>query len=125
MRLLSTLAATALISCLAMPAMAASTCRDSSADKDLSGTHWIGLARWDDGDINSIKVTFRPDCTVEYSYDGSTYTNGRWVQRGQLIEWNTNDYYAVYIGNTDGKSVGGVIYNKTHDHGSWVFIPDN
>ncbi len=108
----------------AAPALAGSPCSDRSASFDATGTHWIGIARWDDGDNNTIKLTLLADCVAEYSYDGETYTNGHWLQRGSLIEWETNDHYAVYLGEAIASSLGGVMYNKTHDHGSWVFLAD-
>ncbi len=123
MKTLRVLAVAALFACAAAPALAAG-CADSSADTNLSGTKWIGIARWDDGDTHTIKLKLRSDCVAEYTYDGTTYTNGVWVQRGSLIEWNTNDHYAVYLGEAGADSLGGVIYNKAHDHGSWVFLAD-
>lgn len=117
------LALTVLLAGAAAPALAAG-CADPSAKFNLSGTNWIGIARWDDGETHTIKLKLRSDCVAEYSYDGQTYTNGRWLQRGDLIEWDTNDHYAVYLGNASSQSLGGVIYNKAHDHGSWTFLAD-
>ena len=124
MKALRILAVAALFVCAAAPALAAG-CADPSASTNLSGTRWKGYVRWDDGETHVVTLKLRSDCVAEYGYDGATYTNGKWVQRGSLIEWDTNDHYAVYLGEADVKSIGGVIYNKAHDHGSWVFLPDS
>ncbi|MDQ0465047.1 hypothetical protein QO010_002831 [Caulobacter ginsengisoli] len=122
MKALPVLAAAVLLASVAAPALAAG-CADPSAEFNLSGTTWTGYVRWDDGETHTLKLKLRADCVAEYSYDGNTYTNGRWVQRGSLIEWDTNDHYAVYLGEASAASIGGVIYNRAHDHGSWVFMP--
>ena len=68
-------------------------------------------------------MRFRPDCVLEYSYAGATYTNGRWLQRGSLVLWDTNDHYAVYLGVIADARMYGTMTNQNGDTGIWMFTP--
>jgi hypothetical protein len=87
----------------------------------LANTRWQGQVRWSDGEYTEWTVLFRPDGVLEYSYNGSTYDNGRWTQNNSLIYWHTNNNFALYSGTVAGETMGGQTQNQRNQVGIWIF----
>ena len=100
---------------------AETACADPAGGPSYANTRWTGTADWDGADANPMALFLRQDCVVEYISKGVTYTNGVWVQRGSLIEWQSNDHFAVYVGQAGLGQIGGVMYNRRGQHGVWRF----
>lgn len=98
-----------------------SACSNPGSAPAVSGTRWTGRFTWDGDPAVTQTMRFRPDCVLEYSYNGSTHTNGKWRQSGALVLWDTNDYYAVYMGTRSGGQMSGVMNNQNGDSGVWSF----
>ncbi len=99
----------------------AKTCGRAGDPASLTGTSWKGTFTWSGDPAVAQTMTLLPDCTVKYSYKGSTYTNGRWLQRGDMVMWNTNDHFAIYLGFVTGGELGGTMANQNGAYGSWTF----
>lgn len=100
---------------------AEATCADPAGGPSYANTRWTGTSEWDGADANPMTLFLRQDCVVEYVSKGVTYENGSWVQRGNLIEWQSNDHFAVYVGQAGLGQIGGVMYNRRGQQGVWRF----
>lgn len=100
---------------------AETSCSDPAGGAAYANTRWTGAAEWDGLEANPMTLFLRGDCVVEYTSKGVTYTNGSWVQRGNLMEWESNDHFAVYVGQAGLGQIGGVMYNRRGQHGVWRF----
>lgn len=87
----------------------------------VAETRWAGRAAWDDGETRDWTLYFRSDGVLIYAYDGNTYDNGRWRQREMLINFDTNQYFALYVGHVYGSEMQGVMYNLRGQRGSFRF----
>lgn len=87
----------------------------------LTGSSWTGTFTWNGDPAVTQTMTLLPDCTLKYSYKGTTYTNGRWLQRGDMVMWNTNDHFAIYLGFVTGGEMGGTMANQNGSYGAWTF----
>lgn len=96
-------------------------CADPAGGPSFANTRWIGTAEWDGLGASPMTLFLRQDCVVEYATRGATYANGTWVQRGGLIEWQSNDHFAVYVGQAAPDQIGGAMYNRRGQHGVWRF----
>lgn len=96
-------------------------CADPAGGPSFANTRWAGTSEWEGADPNAMTVFLRSDCVVEYTSRGVTYANGSWVQRGSLVEWQSNDRFAVYVGQIGLGQMGGVMYNRRGQHGVWRF----
>jgi hypothetical protein len=85
----------------------------------LAGSVWEGSAVWNDGDKYNKWVQFRSDGVMVYAYRGRIYSNGRWVQDGALISFDTNNHYADYSGTATLTSMTGSMKNVTGHSGTW------
>lgn len=122
MRLLSVTLCLATVLLSARPAFAAeSDCAKPGAGPSLVGTRWAGRASWVDGDVYAWTLYLRADCVAQYSYKGKTYTNGRWLQRDQMLVLDANDFYSAYLGHLNGDELSGVMFNKVGLKGTWSF----
>ncbi|MDO9222431.1 MAG: hypothetical protein Q7U20_01815 [Caulobacter sp.] len=119
--LLGTMLSAALLMSAGTAQAADMTCADPSGGPDFANTRWAGAAEWDGVAANPMSVFLRQDCVVEYVSRGVTYTNGTWVQRGSMIEWQSNDHFAVYVGQADPEQLAGVMYNRRGQKGVWRF----
>jgi len=95
--------------------------RSADAVPSVAETRWRGVFDWSNGEVRDATLYFRSDGVLIYAYGGSTFDNGRWVQREQLITFNTNDYFAVFTGLLDGTSFVGVSHNQNGDIGRMEF----
>lgn len=100
---------------------AEATCVDPAGGPSYANTRWSGTSEWDGVEPNPMTLFLRPDCVVEYTSKGVTYANGTWVQRGNLMTWESNDHFAVYVGQAGLGQIGGVMYNRRGQHGVWRF----
>ena len=100
---------------------AEATCADPAGGASYANTRWTGTSEWDGVEANPMSLFLRQDCVVEYSSKGVTYANGTWVQRGNLMTWESNDHFAVYVGQAGLGQIGGVMYNRRGQHGVWRF----
>ena len=100
---------------------AETSCSDPAGGPSYANTRWTGSSEWDVLGPNPMTLFLRGDCVVEYTSKGVTYANGTWVQRGNLIEWESNDHFAVYVGQAGLGQIGGVMYNRRGQHGVWRF----
>ena len=100
---------------------AEANCADPAGGASYANTRWSGVSEWDGLEPNNMTLFLRQDCVVEYVSKGVAYTNGTWVQRGNLIEWQSNDHFAVYVGQAGLGQIGGVMYNRRGQHGVWRF----
>lgn len=122
MRLLLQAALSAALMMSAGSALAAdSDCADPAGGPSFANTRWTGTSEWEGLEANPMTLFLRQDCVVEYVSKGVAYTNGTWVQRGNLIEWQSNDHFAVYVGQAGLGQIGGVMYNRRGQHGVWRF----
>lgn len=122
MRLLLGAALSAALSMSAGAALAAeSGCADPAGGSSFANTRWTGTSEWEGLEASPMTLFLRQDCIVEYVSKGVAYTNGTWVQRGELIEWQSNDHFAVYVGQAGLGQIGGVMYNRRGQHGVWRF----
>lgn len=122
MRLLLGAALSAVVLASGGAARAAATdCADPAGGPSYANTRWAGTAEWEGVEANAMTLFLRQDCVVEYVSRGVTYTNGTWVQRGNLIEWQSNDHFAVYVGQAGLGQIGGVMYNRRGQQGAWRF----
>jgi hypothetical protein len=96
-------------------------CADPAGGPSFANTRWSGTSEWEGVAPNPMTLFLRQDCVVEYVSRGVTYTNGTWVQRGNLIEWQSNDHFAVYVGQAGLGQIGGVMYNRRGQQGVWRF----
>lgn len=97
------------------------SCADPAGGPSFANTRWVGTSEWDGVEPNAMTLFLRGDCAVEYTSRGVTYANGSWVQRGSLIEWQSNDHFAVYVGQAGLGQIGGVMYNRRGQKGVWRF----
>ncbi|MBI5939542.1 MAG: hypothetical protein HY859_03860 [Caulobacterales bacterium] len=100
---------------------AEANCADPAGGPSYANTRWTGASEWDGLSPNPMTLFLRGDCVVEYTSKGETFANGTWVQRGNLIEWQANDHFAVYIGQAGLGQIGGVMYNRNGLRGTWRF----
>lgn len=100
---------------------AETACADPAGGPSFANTRWSGTSEWEGVAANPMTLFLRQDCVVEYVSRGVTYTNGTWVQRGNLIEWQSNDHFAVYVGQAGLGQIGGVMYNRRGQQGVWRF----
>lgn len=100
---------------------AEATCADPAGGTSYANTRWSGTSEWDGVEPNPMTLFLRQDCVVEYTSRGVTYANGTWVQRGNLISWESNDHFAIYVGQAGLGQIGGVMYNRRGQHGVWRF----
>ena len=122
MRLLLGAVVAAAVLASAGGALAAETaCADPSGGPSFANTRWSGASEWDGVEPNPMTLFLRQDCVVEYTSRGVTYANGTWVQRGNLISWESNDHFAIYVGQAGLGQIGGVMYNRRGQHGVWRF----
>ena len=119
--LLGALASASVLAWSGVAAAAESACADPEGGASYANTRWSGTFEWEGLEANPVTLFLREDCVVEYTSKGATYTNGAWVQRGNLIEWQSNNYFAVYVGQAGLGQIGGVMYNRRGQHGSWRF----
>ena len=79
---------------LALPTFAAPVPKavKKVAAPPVAGTVWIG----DDSDFRRVTYTFEANGRLTYSYGGTTYQNGTWLQDGDTLTWETNKHYADY-----------------------------
>lgn len=96
-------------------------CVDPAGGQSVANTRWQGTSDWEGADPNPMTLFLRGDCVVEYVSRGVTYANGRWIQRGSLIQWQTNDHFAIYVGQGGLGQMGGVMYNRQGKRGEWRF----
>jgi hypothetical protein len=96
-------------------------CADPAGGQSFANTRWTGTSEWEGVDPNPMTVFLRADCIVEYTSRGVTHANGSWVQRGSLVEWQSNDRFAVYVGQIGPAQMGGVMYNRRGQQGVWRF----
>lgn len=96
-------------------------CADPSGGPDFANTRWAGTTEWEGVPASALSIFLRQDCVVEYVSRGVTYTNGTWVQRGSMVEWQSNDHFAVYVGKADADQLDGVMYNRRGQKGAWRF----
>ena len=89
--------------------------------ESVAETRWSGVMLWESGSRYDATLYFRADGVLIYAYDGSTYDNGRWVQREGLVTFHTNTYYAVYTGLIDGMVYRGYSHNVAGDTGYFGF----
>lgn len=102
-------------------AQSGNSCGRDGEYASLSGSRWVGTFTWDGDPPVTQTMTLLPSCVLKYGYKGATYTNGRWLQRGSMVVWDTNDHYAVYLGRIDGRRMSGVMNNENGDAGTWSF----
>lgn len=119
--LLGALAASSVLATTGVALAAESTCADPAGGPAYANTRWAGTTEWEGLPPNPMTLFLREDCVVEYVSKGVTYTNGTWVQRGNLIEWQSNDRFAVYVGQAGLGQIGGVMYNRRGQNGAWRF----
>lgn len=97
-------------------------CSKPGEETAIVGKSYSGLARWDDGDTYDFTVTFKADCTLEFTYrDQEKDNDASWIQREKLVLLNFSDHFAHYSGLTDGETMGGNMYNQDGFHGTWAF----
>ncbi len=106
---------------LAGPAAADPACTRLEGEPSLVGSRWAGPATWSDGANYDWTLLLRADCVVVYSYGGETFSNGRWYQRGTLLVIDTNDSFAVYMGQALRGRASGTMYNQRGENGVWTF----
>lgn len=119
--LLGAMLSAALLMSVGVAQAAEADCADPAGGASYANTRWTGTTEWDGLEANPMTLFLREDCAVEYTSKGVTYTNGAWVQRGNLIEWQANDHFAIYVGQAGPGQIGGVMYNRNGLHGTWRF----
>lgn len=102
----------------------AQTLRSDDGVISVAETRWSGVFDWSSGERRDATLYFRSDGVLIYAYAGTTYDNGRWVQRERLVTFQTNDYFAVFAGTTDGARFAGTSYNVGGDRGTFTFARD-
>lgn len=90
----------------------------------IADTRWGGAASWYDGETRAWELHFRADGVLIYSYDGNTYDNGRWTQNNKVVTFNTNNYFAVYVGLIDGRVLRGSSFNRRGSTGTFIFVAE-
>ena len=119
--LLGAMLSAALLASAGAAHAAETSCADPAGGASYANTRWTGATEWDGLEANPMTLFLRGDCVVEYTSKGVTYTNGAWIQRGALVEWQANDHYAVYVGQAGLGQIGGVMYNRSGLRGVWRF----
>ena len=119
--LLGAMVAAAVLASAGAVQAAEPTCADPAGGPSYANTRWSGTSEWDGVEPNPMTLFLRQDCVVEYTSKGVTYANGTWVQRGNLMTWESNDHFAVYVGQAGLGQIGGVMYNRRGQHGVWRF----
>jgi hypothetical protein len=87
----------------------------------LAETRWAGRAEWSDGEAKDWTLYFRADGVLIYGYEGQTFDNGRWRQRDMLVNFDTNDYFALYVGHVRGDVFSGEMFNIRGQRGTFSF----
>ena len=85
----------------------------------MTGGAWTGEASWEDGDTYKWTINFYDGGKLDYSYRGSTYTDGSWKQAGARVNFQVNNSYAVYDGVLIGDTISGTIHNVKDKNGVW------
>lgn len=96
----------------------------SAAPIQLAETRWAGRTQWVDGETLDWTLYFRSDGVLIYAYNGEVYDNGRWRQREALVNFDTNDYYALYVGHVRGDVIEGDMFNIRGMRGTFSFRRD-
>lgn len=91
--------------------------------RNVTGSTWSGPAAWAGGESKVWTLMFRDDGVLVYGYEGNTYDNGRWIQRENLVVFETNGYFAIYSGVLDanGRTYSGTMHNVRGDEGRFEF----
>jgi len=87
----------------------------NSSVASIAGTSWNATETNGDKDI----FNFMPDGTLNYSYQNGTYSNGTWIQDGDLIYIEINHKYVQYEGRISGTHIKGVASNVKEKHWAW------
>ena len=119
--LLGALASASILASAGVAQAAESSCADPEGGASYANTRWAGTTEWEGLAANPMTLFLREDCVVEYVSKGVSYSNGTWVQRGALVEWQSNDHFAVYVGQAGLGQIGGVMYNRRGQKGLWRF----
>jgi hypothetical protein len=101
------------------PANGARNADKESCSRLATGGTWAGEANWEDGDTYKWTINFYDGGKLDYSYRGSTYTDGSWKQTGARINFQVNNSYAVYDGVLIGDTISGTIHNVKDKNGVW------
>ena len=96
----------------------------AAAPIELAETRWSGRTQWIEGETLDWTLYFRSDGVLIYSYNGEVYDNGRWRQREALVNFDTNDYYALYVGHVRGDVFEGDMFNIRGMRGTFSFRRD-
>lgn len=91
----------------------------ASCSRSVTGGAWSGEANWEDGDTYNWTINFYDGGKLDYSYRGSTYTDGSWKQTGAKVNFQVNNSYAVYDGVLIGDTISGTIHNVKDKNGVW------
>lgn len=93
----------------------------AAVSTELAETRWAGRATWADGEWNDWTLYFRSDGVLIYGYAGQTFDNGRWRQREIMMNFDTNNYFALYVGHVNGNVIEGQMFNIRGNTGSFRF----
>lgn len=76
---------------------------------DLTGTVWSGY----DSDGDSYVFRFQPEGQLFYTYNGTSYEDGRdtWTQEGARFTVSMTDGYSIYKGEIQGRHIRGEAKN--------------
>ena len=97
-------------------------CSTLPADSSVKGRTFTGSATWSSGETKTWTITFNPDCTATYSYNGKTYRNAIWSESEITgVIWDTNGGFSFYVGELDGKALLGIMINVRHEIGLFDF----
>jgi hypothetical protein len=86
---------------------------------DLKGTTWTGTDIYVGSKFVPYKYTFGADGILTYSYQGHTYRNGTWRQKGDAVYMETNKRYSERIGLIQGSHIQGVGRNIVGRSWNW------
>ena len=84
----------------------------------IAGTTWHGMDLY----ISTLvpyQYTFQTDHVLQYSYQGSTYTNGTWRQEGDTVYMETNNHFSDRVGQITGNKMDGKGWNVKGQKWNW------
>lgn len=87
----------------------------------IVGQTYYGHVLWQGEKPDALRVTFLPDCTVDYVFDDGGLGWAEWGQVGKDVVLNVNSGYAVYNGELTGDRLVGSLKNKYGKTGTFAF----
>jgi hypothetical protein len=95
-----------------------SSAYSNCAAASLAGTSWTVVETDTEGSRDIFN--FLANCTLSYSYQNGSYTNGTWKQDGASIYIEMNNKFVEYRGRISGSHIEGTASNVKGHNWTWT-----